>query len=119
MQQEAENLDVNIVALANNTQKLAEDYQKGKNIAANLVLKNLRKPIEFFLRKWKRSAEEYKIAELESWPLAPKAELFNKLQGLHGTLEEQNNKKITENEDLKQASIFDAIEMATVNLLLY
>lgn len=117
MQQEAENLDVNIVALANNTQKLAEDYQKGKNIAANLVLKNLRKPIEFFLRKWKRSAEEYKIAELKL-ALARKAELFNKLQGLHGTLEEQNNKKITENEDLKQASI-DAIEMATVNLLLY
>lgn len=117
MKIQAENVLSEIGNVVEKNKQLKEDYDKGKRIAASVIIKSLRKPAETLLRRWKHKTEESMISELKD-TLQEKLGTFGKLQEMHDSLQGQNNNLLVENEDLKQTSM-DGLEIANVNNHLY
>lgn len=92
--------------------KLADKYIKGKEMATAIVVLWVNKPLRNALEKWKLNTQKARIADLEKI-LQDKFYSLKRLEEIHYGLEGQNNQLLSENEDLRQASI-DGLEIANV-----
>lgn len=117
MKQRAENIDSNIENRVQLNQKLFQDYEKGKKVAAGYLYKKCQKLLGKSLSLWKEKTEESMISELE-FTLQNKLDALKKLQSINESLGAQNQDLTGENEDLRQASI-DGLEIANVKIFYY
>ena len=95
--------------------KLANDYNKGKRLSMNIVIRLFTRSGRNYFSEWRLNTQRINIAEMER-NLIEKKEGLNKLKCIQRMLEEQNDNLISENEQLRQSSI-DGLEIATVLLL--
>jgi len=93
--------------------KLANNFTRGKTIAATVMALWAKRPLQRALEKWKLNSQRARIADLEV-TLQEKWMSLRKLEEIHEGLENQNTHLLSENEDLRQASI-DGLEIANVS----
>jgi hypothetical protein len=115
LKKEAEGLDKNIKELSENNNKLKTMFEKGKKLAASVLMKGCRSKMFKAFRKWHIDSKGPQVNEL-SKTLEEKLVQFKRLQEIHGKLEKQNEDSMVENEDLRQASM-DGLEIANVWVL--
>ena len=95
---------------------LSEKYSTGKNLMLTVVCRLVTKPVLKAFNDWKLKTQRLKNSELEKI-LKEKLVCLEKLIRMKKQLEIQNVNLLSENEDLRQASL-DGIEIANVCFLI-
>lgn len=111
---ESKNLGERIAKARDTNEKLADNYTRGKTLVATVMVLWVNKPLHRALDIWKLNTQKARIADLER-TYEDKLASLRRLEQIHEGLEGQNNHLLSENEDLRQASI-DGLEIANVVL---
>ena len=109
---EGERLEKEIEDYTRKNISMAEGFDKGKRLAAGVLVKRMQMPIAKMIRKWKVETQKNTLGQLEA-TLVEKVNAFKKLQGIRERLENKNKTLLLEGEDLRQASM-DGLEIANV-----
>lgn len=112
---EARELGQKIAFTNDINEKLANNYTRGKTIVATVMLLWAKKPLQRAFERWKLNTQKARIADLEM-TLQEKLMSLRRLEEIHEGLEGQNTHLLSENEDLRQASI-DGLEIANVSVV--
>lgn len=111
---EAKELGEKIAKANDINDRLLNNYTRGKTIVATVMMLWVKRPLQRALEKWKLNTQKARIADLEI-TLQDKLISLRRLEEIHDGLENQNTHLLSENEDLRQASI-DGLEIANVAL---
>ncbi len=108
----AENLESSINEHQKHNRVMAEGYDKGKRLAAGVLMKLMQAALLKRIRRWRKAAQQDTVDVLER-TLREKMEAFQRLQEINSTLEDKNKSLMVEAEDLRQTSL-DGLEIANV-----